>query len=164
MATATYDLHERIQNGVVTVLRSLTFDGIDAGRIYNETVLEAVNFEMPCIVVSIEGEAEKIIAKTTCTRQISYPVRVFALAVDLELSGDDVKRFKGWRATAMDAFDGRRRDLTTKLVLPDCPEVFNTKVTPRVIFDERLKQYRHVISGFVVEAEASVIRPRGGLG
>lgn len=154
--STTYDLHGRIKTGVVTVLKSLTFAGLSGG-IADEEILEATNFELPCIVVSIEGEQEEILGGTTHTRHLSYPVRVFVLANDLELPTDGAV-IRGWRAQAMDAFDRRQRDRTTGLILPGCAEVWQVRLTPKVIFDERLKQYRHVISGFVLKADTAVKR------
>jgi hypothetical protein len=154
--TSTATLHTRIKAGVVALLRSLTFTDLHGG-VNDEAVLEDTNFERPCWVVSVEGEQEEIIGGTTNSRMIAYPVRVFLLATDMEMPTDAAK-LQEWRATAMDAFDRRQRTATITSVLDGCTEVYATRVIPRVIFDERLKQYRNVISGFVVKAEASVAR------
>ncbi len=151
-------LHKRIHDGVWAKLTALNLviDGL-VGGIINETVMDETNIEMPCVIVSIDGEQEEMLGGTTLTKHKKYPVRVFVLSRDNEFPNDEEKLL-GWRERMIAAVDNPARDTTSGLILPGCPEVCNTEVLPKVIFDERLPQYKYVVSGFVVKAEAFVNR------
>ena len=157
ITTPSFDLHNRIHEDVVTVLKSLRFTGLPGG-VQDEAALEAGNFEWPCICASIEGEQEERVGGTTEYRHVVYPVRVFILARDLELPQDKA-RLVEWRATIYDAFDDRVPDAITGRLLPTCPEVFDVKIVPRPVF-ERIQQYRAVLSGVLIKATAKVKRKK----
>lgn len=158
--SASFDLHDRIQASITTILSDLfdagSFEGLLGGW-KSEAVLEATNFEMPCGVTSIEGEQEEPSGNTTLYRYVKFPVRIFILATDLELPTDKAK-VQGWRATIFDNLEQRKQDPYTRIILPDCPEVIDIRLTPKVVFDERLKQYRYVVSGFLAKVEAKIRR------
>jgi hypothetical protein len=153
----TAPLLERIVSGGVTVLKRLKFDGLRGG-VSREGDIDAVNLELPCIIVSLHGEAEKMLGGTTHTRFRGYGFRVMLLAND-EVSLQDEAKIVGWRGQILDAFDRRRRQSEDdNLKLPNCPEVYQVTVNPRPVLDENLKQYKYAVSGLVVEVEAAVAR------
>lgn len=153
------EMHSRIHEGVYSVLSDLVFDPPLAGGVVKDTDLDDANMETPCVVASIEGEQEELLGGTTLKKHRRYAVRVFFVATDFDFPENEGILLR-WREMAMEAFQERARDRTTGLILPGCAEVYDTIVTPKVVIDERLQQYQHVVSGFVVKAAAYLDRNR----
>ena len=160
MPTTSETLHRDIHEAVVAVLQEIDFgDEIPTGRVYDETILgdAELNIEYPCVVASIEGEAERVATpRTVGKRQLEFPVRVFILDRDSEVQANEAK-YTRWRQLMMTAFDQRPRDATTGRVL-GATDVYDCEVVPKVVFDEKLPQYQMVVSGFVVWAKVFVQR------
>jgi hypothetical protein len=154
--TAATRLHRRIKVGVVAALEALDLPDMFGG-VRDETFLDESNLELPCVVASIEGEVEELLGGTTLSRHMRYPVRVFYLNRDVLLPDEEEKHLE-WRDRMLTRFDRPPRESTLAPLLPGCPEVCDLLVTPRVIFDEKLPQYKYVVSGFLVKAEAFVPR------
>lgn len=147
-------LHDRVADDVVTILKGLNLTSLPGG-VERVGDIDALNMDLPAVLVSIHGEQETLLAGTTLTKQRGYPVRVMFVSRD-EVSIEDEARIVEWREAAMNAFD--RRSRTDGLVLPTCPEVWTTSVRPRPVLDENLGQYKYAVSGFIVEAQASIAR------
>lgn len=161
IVTAGDPRHRKIHAAIVLLLRALTFDGIPPSQVYDETrqTDAELDMELPCIVVSIEGEVPRVngSVRTTQRRGMDYPVRVYVRDRDAELPADETK-YLAWRQTIENAFDQRPRDAATGYILPDVAEVYDTEITPKPVLGEKGQQYRDVVSGFLVVAKCFVAR------
>lgn len=152
---APVSLQSRIKAGVAALIESL--DLRIPGGTENLTVASSTNVEFPCVMLSI-NDPEEVKGLTLATNQVTYTVLVYILDRDSgELEPEDEDKYMYWRERMMAPFNSPNRG-PNWVLLPNCPEVFCLKVSPRFVFDKTLPQYQYVMTGFVVKADAAVQR------
>lgn len=157
---ATKSLHTRIKDGIATVIKNLGLSGMRGG-IENLTIADITNVTYPCVMLSI-GEAEDTKSVDTGTIHTTFPVRCYILDDDANLPADEDK-YLAWREVLMAPFNRPPR-LTNAPLLAEATEVFNLEVQPRDVImlrgdaENQLPQWRKIMSGFIIRAEASIRR------
>lgn len=150
----TTTIHERIAEDIHQAVTNLGLLNLQGGSLagYLNTFPNETVINLPCWQTTFEGEEEQIGDATFEDNDTTYPVRI--LFMDRNPQPDNTNRalYLGWRKTVMDWF---RQNVT----LPNCPEVYDLRVRPQVIFDPRLPQYQFVVSGLEIQALAREIRP-----
>lgn len=148
------EIHGRIKDGIVEIVKSLALDGL-AGGVHSQIFPDHANVVFPCVVVSIEGEAERLAGGDTDLQFNEYPTRVFILdRVQIQVRHDVEKKYLRWRRAILDAFNQRLIN-DAGLKIPGVPEAFRVDVRPATIFDPKLPQYQFVVSGCTVLVETS---------
>lgn len=141
--------HERIKHAVVLRLQELALEGIET-RVYSQLLPDETNVSWPAFFVTTEGERESEEWSTNQYIGIWYPVRVFIADKADRTRHEKEAKYLAWRKAALDAFRTER--------LLNAAEVRSIKIEPEVIFDPKLQQYQHMISGFVLRCWAAMTR------
>lgn len=160
MAFTPVSLQSRIKAGCASIIDDL---GLKiSGGTENLTVATHTNISLPCVMLSL-GEPEEVKGLTLATVQKTFAVQIYILDNDAgQITPEDEDRYMVWRERLMEPFNSpnRRRFGSSPelLLLPNCPEVFQLKVSPRFVFDKTLPQYQDIVTGFLVKADAAVRR------
>jgi hypothetical protein len=142
--TAAYDA---IKDACVAVVNDLELPGLAGGVQRMLVADDTVNVALPCVVVTSEGEQERLTGGDTLLKEVEFPVRVFVLdRAQLKGASKDLDaKYTGWRGAIIDAFQQER---LAGLVGVTC------MIDPRVIYDPKQPEYQFVVSGFVARFTA----------
>lgn len=153
---AAVSLQSRIKDDIAQIIRDLNLGNL-AGGIENLFVADESNIQLPCVMLTL-GDAERATGGTLESRFRTYTVRVFIYDDDAQNTPESEDKYMVWRQTMMDALHQRPRTGSPKRRLPNCPEVNGLVVNPKAVVDDRLPQLQKIMSGFTVEASASIGR------
>lgn len=147
---AATDLYERLAQAVGGVITA-TAPGTIKRVFVSATVDDAVA-DYPCVFVTWDGSTEQYDMDFEGNLD-GYPISV--LLCDRQDIHDPLfrARYLGIRKTLMDTF----RPLNGYDSVPEC---WNVEVNPQVVFDPKLPQYMHVVSGFTVINRCWEQRPK----
>jgi hypothetical protein len=152
---ASRDLFWRILQALATTAAGLKLEGIE-DHVYvqvvpDETVgysvgrKQVVDVLFPAVLFSLDTEAERRGLEDTGSKGWIFPARCWvADKNDLHRHGK-LPVYLGARKALFDAFDEQP--------LAGVAEAVNMLVIPAALFDPRLPNYQHIVSGFVVEVE-----------
>lgn len=153
-------LHDRIGQDVQLAIEALGLTGTVVGTggvaVYLQTLPDETNVQFPCVLVSYEaGQEEDGEDSSFETDGVVFPISVWIADHESRRQENPSPRpdYLAWRDAIAELFRGY-------MTLPDCPEVFDVRVFPQKVFDERLPYYRFLMSGLVVKFHTS--RPRQG--
>lgn len=164
MATQYDDLHSEIKDDLVAIAVQLWDDGKlpilpHSQSIVNQTIKDQSNVSFPVLWFSIEGEREEASGGTTQSQRWVYPVRVALCAKDVVMPEDE-KKYTAARKVLMRAYHRRPRsapDAVTgaygSMTIRDLG-VCGIEVIPNVVFDPQFLQFKTIVTGFLVKAEA----------
>ena len=138
---------------IITVIQNEII-GLDlyaiGGRVFAVRWPDQKQVDFPCVFVSVEGETEQADERVNVGTDWGYPTRVFLADNDTTNARANLTRELTWRQQIIDRFHMQQ--------FAADPLVYQFKVVPAVIYDPRLPQYEHVVSGMVIWAKVRVVR------
>lgn len=106
----------------------------------------------PAVLFSLEGDEESRATEDTGSKAWVFPARCWVADKNPLERHDKLPVYLGARKALFDAFDEEAGVTVMQAQAPPLP-VVNVLVVPGVIFDPRLPQYQHIVSGFGLRVE-----------
>lgn len=154
------NLPDLLKQALVTVIQKLNPDADErgftlGGRVYGQMLPDESNVTFPCVIVTSEGEREELLPGTSESIRRVYPYRVFI--ADRHGTRDHARdaQYRSWRRAILETFHQKRALID---LVPGC---YWCEVAPEVVYDQKLPQYQHVVSGMVVRCYTTEPRYRG---
>jgi hypothetical protein len=144
------DVHWRLGLAAQAAIVALELPGDDVfgnigERVYLQMFPDLTGLLMPCVILSYEGEKEEVLDGDSLNARWNYPLRVFIVDAESPRKHEKANLYLSWRKAIIDIFHKRRG-----WAVGNVPEAEGSRVIPEVIFDQRLPQYAHIVSGIVV--------------
>jgi hypothetical protein len=146
-------IHEKILDAALARIVALNLTGIGSRVYVYEMALDGESVvELPCVMLSLEGQAEQVLGGTNGQDDIGYPV--VCLILDVQGMRDDAAlrdKRRLWRQQIRRAFISQR--------LAGVTEVMVCNVTPQLIVDPQVPKYEFIVSAMLLTFVAR--EPRG---
>jgi hypothetical protein len=140
-------LHQQCVDGVVTILKALSLDGIGQ-NVVSQLLEDTGNLTYPYLRVSIEGEAEQVRGWTSGARLWVLPVRVEQVDRIAGPATEAMPGWTDWRQKVFDAFPNKRQS-----VLP--AEVWGCEVQPEASIRNERAAYQKASGAMVLRFRAT---------
>lgn len=121
-------VHYAILGAVQTRIQALALSGIASGQVYKRKLPTDRGVTLPCVLVTLGGDAETIEPGSYETTEVGYPVLVTTVAAGNQaftLSDDELQ----WRQSIIDEFLDKPLAGVTEADVYDC------RVEPRSVID-----------------------------
>lgn len=112
---------------------------------YQFSTGKVLDMKFPCVLLTSEGETEEFLPGDSEGIAGRFPQRCWIADINDPGRHKDERIYLAARKTIMATFHQRK--------LAGCGAVRSVTVDPRVIFDPRLPNYQHIVSGMVVRFE-----------